>query len=56
MSANAMQVAVACGWICILNVLTVLALKVLNRESHDSPHLVERQLVCSCIGVTIPKL
>ena len=27
-----MQIAVACGWICILNVLTILALKYLNRE------------------------
>ena len=27
-----LQIAVACGWICILNVLTILALKYLNRE------------------------
>ncbi len=27
-----MQIAVGCGWICILNVLTVLALKILDRE------------------------
>ena len=27
-----MQIAVACGWMCILNVLTILALKYLNCE------------------------
>ena len=26
------QIAVACGWICILNILTILALEFLNRE------------------------
>ena len=34
MFITAMQVAVACGWICLLNVLTILALKVLSRELH----------------------
>ena len=40
MSLIAMQIAVACAWICLLNVLTILALKVLNRESHAIPHMV----------------
>ncbi len=35
-----MQVAVACGWICLLNVLTILALKVLNREPLAIPLVV----------------
>ena len=40
MPVTAMQIAVACGWICLLNVLTILALKVLNRESHANPQLM----------------
>ena len=40
MSVTAMQIAVACGWICLLNVLTILALKVLNRELHAITHVM----------------
>ncbi|CAK0748752.1 hypothetical protein CVIRNUC_001857 [Coccomyxa viridis] len=37
-------VAVACGWICLLNVLTILALKVLNPRGSSNPIVPEEQL------------
>ena len=52
MSVTAMQIAVACGWICLLNVLTILALKVMNRESHASPHKAGGGVPCSYAGIT----
>ena len=53
MPLTAVQIAVACGWICLLNVLTILALKALNRESYAITHVVSLKLPRLLLSMTV---